>query len=60
MYTTSPPVSGFVPALYDDVRLADGRRGSVIGFYRLDDEQLLVLLPTGDTVEAPTASVQPA
>jgi hypothetical protein len=40
-----------MPALarHDHVRVPDGRIGEVIGFYREDDEPMLVLFGSGDT-----------
>ena len=34
---------------YDHVRVPDGRIGEVIGFYREDDEPMLVLFVGGDS-----------
>ena len=41
-----PPLADAVPdvARHDRVRVPDGRIGEVIGFYRTEDEHLLVLL----------------
>jgi hypothetical protein len=45
------------PLLYDPVRLPDGRDGTVIGFYRSVPEMLLVLLPSGESVEVAATRV---
>jgi hypothetical protein len=36
-------------ACHDHVRVPDGRIGEVIGFYREEDEPMLVLFTSGDT-----------
>jgi hypothetical protein len=42
-----------VPAVtcHDRVRVPDGRIGEVIGFYRRQDESMLVWFPSGQSVE---------
>jgi hypothetical protein len=42
-FTTQPPL-----ALHDRVQVPDGREGDVVGFYRLDDELVLVSFSTYD------------
>ena len=51
-----PPNGGFTAAndvralaRHDRVRVPDGRIGEVIGFYRADDEPMLILFGTGDS-----------
>ena len=47
------------PALRAHVRVPDGREGDVIGFYRRDDESVLVLFSSGDSHEFLVADVEP-
>jgi hypothetical protein len=48
----------YAPALHDDVRIPDGRRGEVIGFYRRTAESVLIHLHSGETVEALVTDVR--
>jgi hypothetical protein len=43
---------------HDHVRVPDGRTGEVIGFYRREDESIVVLFPCGDSAEFPTVDVE--
>jgi hypothetical protein len=38
-----------LPELHDHILVADGRAGDVIGFYRRNDESVVVLFPSGDS-----------
>jgi hypothetical protein len=42
---------------HDRVRVPDGRIGEVIGFYRREQESVVVLFPSGRSHEFPTADV---
>jgi hypothetical protein len=44
---------------HDRVRVPDGRVGEVIGFYRRQDESVVVLFPTGRSDEFLTTDVRP-
>ena len=44
-------------ACHDHVRVPDGRIGEVIGFYRRQDESVLVLFSCGSSDEFLTSSV---
>jgi hypothetical protein len=47
------------PSLHDSVVVPDGREGAVIGFYRRDDESVLVSFQLGDFGEFLTTDVRP-
>ena len=50
-FSADPAAPDDVRALarHGRVRVPDGRIGEVIGFYRADDEPMLVLFDTGDS-----------
>ena len=51
---------GGLPAVarHNRVRVPDGRVGEVIGFYRTEDEHMLVLLDTGGSKRYPRADLR--
>ncbi|HEX7581685.1 MAG TPA: hypothetical protein VF321_01240 [Gaiellaceae bacterium] len=51
MHPTQLAEQAYQPALHDHVRVPDGREGDVIGFYRRDDESVLVLFSSGESGE---------
>jgi hypothetical protein len=46
---SAAPIGPRALARHDRVRVPDGRIGEVIGFYREDDEPMLILFGTGDS-----------